>query len=149
MHRDEAQAPAITVRCSEDSEHLKKIPVSPKRDRNGNKGRTVYRMRNNIDELAKLRARCSELKTTLDRHLKENHGSLIRIANVNYYIDRLLESRKDTSLQSVLKTNLVAAEIHPYTIRTIYTAIILVGCLIVPRPFSLRQKIDEIIPFFR
>jgi hypothetical protein len=70
-------------------------------------------MRNNIDELAKLRARCIELKTTLDRHLKENHESLIRIANVNYYIDRLLESRKDTSLQPVLKTNLVVVRIPP------------------------------------
>jgi hypothetical protein len=71
-------------------------------------------MRNNTDELANSRARCVELKTTLDRHLKENHESLIRIANVNYYIDRLLESGKGTSLQPVLKTNLVAAEIHPY-----------------------------------
>jgi hypothetical protein len=68
-------------------------------------------MRNNIDELAKLRGRCIELKTTLDRRLKENHESLIRVANVNYYVDRLLESRKDTSLQPVLKTNFVAARI--------------------------------------
>jgi hypothetical protein len=76
-------------------------------------GRTVLRMRKNADELAKLRARCIELKTTLDRRLKENHESLIRIANVNYYIDRLLESRKDTSLQPVIKTKLVAAGIPP------------------------------------
>ena len=50
---------------------------------------------------------------TLDRRLKENHESLIRIANVNYYINRLLESRKDTSLQPVLKTNFFAVEIPP------------------------------------
>jgi hypothetical protein len=70
-------------------------------------------MRNNTDELATLRARFVELKTTLDRHLKENHELLIRIANVNYCIERLLESRKDTSLQSALKTDVVAVRIPP------------------------------------
>ena len=58
------------------------------------KGRTVSRMNNNTDELAKLRARFIELKTTLDGRIKENHESLIRIANLNYHIDRLLERSK-------------------------------------------------------
>jgi hypothetical protein len=51
-------------------------------------------MNNNTDELAKLRARFIELKTTLDDRIQENHESLIRIANVNYYIDRLLDKVK-------------------------------------------------------
>jgi hypothetical protein len=71
-------------------------------------------MGNKTDKLAKLRARCIELKATLDRRLNENHEILIRIANVNYYIDRLQESRKDTSMQPTLKTNAVAAEILRY-----------------------------------
>jgi hypothetical protein len=51
-------------------------------------------MSNNTDELAKLRARFSEIMTTLDRNIKENQESMIRIANVNYYIDRLLDKVK-------------------------------------------------------
>jgi hypothetical protein len=51
-------------------------------------------MNNNTDELAKLRARFSELMTTLDGNFKENQESMIRIANVNYYIDRLLDKVK-------------------------------------------------------
>ena len=51
-------------------------------------------MNNNIDELAKLRARFIELKTTLDARIKENQESLIRIGNVNYHIDRLLDKSK-------------------------------------------------------
>jgi hypothetical protein len=51
-------------------------------------------MPNNTDDLAKLRVRCIELKTTLDRHLKENNESLIRIANLKFHIDFLLESPK-------------------------------------------------------
>jgi hypothetical protein len=51
-------------------------------------------MNSNTDELAKLRARFIELKTTLDARIKENHESLIRIRNLNYHIDRLLEKSK-------------------------------------------------------
>ena len=51
-------------------------------------------MNNNTDELAKLRARFIELKTTLDARIKENHESLTRIADLNYHIDRLLNKSK-------------------------------------------------------
>lgn len=51
-------------------------------------------MNNNIDELATLRARFIELKTTLDRNINENRESMIRIAKVNYHIDRLLDNSK-------------------------------------------------------
>ena len=51
-------------------------------------------MNNDIDELAKLRTRFIELKTTLDRNIKENPESMIRIAKVNYHIDRLLDNSK-------------------------------------------------------
>jgi hypothetical protein len=51
-------------------------------------------MDNNTDELAKLRARFIEVKTTLDDRIKENRESLIRIANLNYHIDRLLDKSK-------------------------------------------------------
>ena len=53
-------------------------------------------MNNNTDELAKLRARFSKLMTTLDRNIKENQESMIRIANVNYHIDRLLDKGQKT-----------------------------------------------------
>jgi hypothetical protein len=51
-------------------------------------------MNNTIDELAKLKAGFIELKTTLDGRIKENHESLIRIANLSYHIDRLLDKSK-------------------------------------------------------
>ena len=51
-------------------------------------------MNKNTDELAKLRARFIELKTTLDGRIKENHESLIRIANLTYHINRLLDKSK-------------------------------------------------------
>ena len=51
-------------------------------------------MNNNTDELAKLRARFIELKTTLDGRIKENDESLRSIANLNYHIDRLLDKSK-------------------------------------------------------
>ena len=97
-------------------------------------------MRNNNDELAKLRARCIELKTTLERRLKENREPLIRITNLNYHVDCLLQSRKDTAL----KANLVSAGIPSCDDRHSHN---LSGCFIVLRPFSLRQNVDEIIPF--
>jgi hypothetical protein len=48
-------------------------------------------MSNNAAELASLRARFIELKTMLDRRIKENDESLRRIANLNQYIHQLLE----------------------------------------------------------
>lgn len=69
-------------------------------------GRTVSRMNNNTDELAKLRGRFIELKTTLEERIKENHESLIRIANLNYHIDRLLERSKRHFTTPAPKTNL-------------------------------------------
>ena len=51
-------------------------------------------MNNNTYELAKLRARLIEVKTTLDARIKENRESLIRIAKLNYDIDRLLGKSK-------------------------------------------------------
>jgi hypothetical protein len=51
-------------------------------------------MDKNTDELAKLRACFIEVKATLDGRIKENHESLVRIANLNYHIYRLLDKSK-------------------------------------------------------
>jgi hypothetical protein len=51
-------------------------------------------MNNNADELQKLGARFIELKTTLDRRIKENEESLRRISDLNHYIDQLLQKSK-------------------------------------------------------
>jgi hypothetical protein len=73
---------------------VKNIPDCPKRDRNRTATAYCSRMNSNTHELAKLRARFMELKTTLDGRIKENHESLIRIADLSYHIDRLLDKSK-------------------------------------------------------
>lgn len=44
--------------------------------------------------LTNLRQRFIELKTTLDRNIKENRETMRNIANLNYYIDGLLAKAK-------------------------------------------------------
>ena len=63
----------------------------------------------NADELASLRARFIELKATLDRRIKENDESLRRIANLNHYIDQLLEKSKRHFIAPRAKANLFIA----------------------------------------
>jgi hypothetical protein len=83
--------------CVEKSFQVRKIKIFQIVQKGTGTGPTrVYcsRMDNNTDELAKLRARFIEVKTTLDDRIKENRESLIRIANLNYHIDRLLDKSK-------------------------------------------------------
>jgi hypothetical protein len=85
------QSPLVVQKTT----HIFKIFQNVQKETETAPTRAYYlRMNNNTDELAKLRVCFIELKTTLDGRIKENHESLIRIANLNYHIDRLLERSK-------------------------------------------------------
>lgn len=86
--------------------HVLNVLECLKRDRNCTERVYCSRMNNNADELQKLRARFIELKTTLDRRIKENDESLTRLSNLNQYIDQLLQRSKRHCIAPVLETNL-------------------------------------------